>query len=179
MTLIPVGSEGTYEGTLKIENTRIKDAPAIAALLNAISVVGLINELAGQGILFSTVEARFRLDPQRLTLYQGSAEGASMGLSMDGTYDFEAEKLGHARSRLPGLRPECARQYPDTARRRSSGLQLSADGAGRIAPCPGEPVVGAGTGHVPRYLPRRAARRPQQATARQGDGTQGPAGGDR
>ncbi len=86
MTLLPV-KEAQYDGTVHITNTKVKDGPAIAALLNAISVVGLLDELAGQGIQFTKVEARFRLGPSRLTLYESSAVGPSIGVSMDGTYD--------------------------------------------------------------------------------------------
>jgi hypothetical protein len=94
MTLLPTQGEGRFDGSLNVTNTRIKDAPAMAALLNAVSVVGLLNELAGDGIPFSDVEARFRLDPARLTLLEGSAVGPSIGLSMDGVFDVASGNLG-------------------------------------------------------------------------------------
>ena len=88
MSLVPVAEQpGQYDGTVEVRNTRIKGAPAIAALLNAISLVGLINELAGQGIQFVKAEAKFRLGPSKLVLYKSSAVGPSIGLSMDGFYD--------------------------------------------------------------------------------------------
>ncbi len=87
LILRPVEDEGSYDGTLTVENTSIHDAPAMAALLNAVSIVGLLDEMSGQGIQFSRVDARFRLDPDQLTLFEGSAVGPSIGLSMDGRYD--------------------------------------------------------------------------------------------
>ena len=88
LSLLPVANEtGQYDGSLRVTNTRVKDAPAIAALLNAISVVGLLDEMAGQGILFTEVDAKFRLGPSQLVLYESSAIGASIGLSMDGLFD--------------------------------------------------------------------------------------------
>lgn len=93
LTLTPVGREGEYDGVLTVADTRVRDGPAIAALLNAVSVVGLLDELAGQGIWFSEVEARFRLTPSQLTLLSGSAVGPSMGLSMDGRYDLNSSRL--------------------------------------------------------------------------------------
>ncbi|MFC6584409.1 AsmA-like C-terminal region-containing protein [Sulfitobacter aestuariivivens] len=72
---------------------RIKDAPGIAALLNAISVIGLINELNGDGIYFEDVEGDFRLTSDRITLTKGSAVGASMGLSMDGVYGLQSGNM--------------------------------------------------------------------------------------
>ncbi len=93
LVLLPVGSGGAFDGALEVTDVAIKDAPGIAALLNAVSVVGLVNELNGDGIFFDDVEARFRLTPNRLTLTEGSAVGASMGLSMDGTYALDTGQL--------------------------------------------------------------------------------------
>jgi hypothetical protein len=90
LTLLPVGTGGAFDGRLAITDVRIKDAPGIAALLNSVSVVGLINELNGDGIYFDDVEAVFRLTPNQLTLTEASAVGASMGLSMDGIYTLDS-----------------------------------------------------------------------------------------
>ena len=90
LTLLPVGSGGAFDGQLEVSNVAIQDAPGIAALVNAISVVGLINELNGDGIYFDDVEAKFRLTPNRLTLTEASAVGASLGLSMDGVYALDS-----------------------------------------------------------------------------------------
>ena len=89
LTLLPGQARGTYEGQLKMRGgMRLKNAPAMAALLNAISVVGLLEQLGGEGIHFEAVDARFQLSPDRVTLYSSSAVGASMGISMDGYYDM-------------------------------------------------------------------------------------------
>ncbi|MEL7397177.1 MAG: DUF3971 domain-containing protein [Pseudomonadota bacterium] len=84
--LVPGDGAGIYEGKLKASNLRVKDAPTMAELLNAISLVGLLEQLDGEGIHFSTLEAKFQLAPERVTLYSGSAVGASMGISMEGYY---------------------------------------------------------------------------------------------
>jgi hypothetical protein len=86
LTLVPVGKGGAFDGHLRVENTRIKDAPAIAALLNALSIVGLLEQLGGSGIHFQEIEAAFRLTPATMTLTKASAVGPSMGISMDGIY---------------------------------------------------------------------------------------------
>ncbi len=93
LQLEPVAGPGTYDVILKITNTRITDAPAMAALLNAISLVGLIDEMAGQGIFFSTIESRMRITPTEIKVLSGSAVGPSMGLSFDGTIDTVAGLL--------------------------------------------------------------------------------------
>jgi len=93
MTLNPADAPGSYDGALSIEQVRVKRAPALAALLNTISVVGLLEQFAGQGLHFSTVDARFRLTPDRLVLREASAVGASAGISMDGYYSLATRQM--------------------------------------------------------------------------------------
>ncbi|WP_370282366.1 AsmA-like C-terminal region-containing protein [Pseudooceanicola sp.] len=93
LTLLPVGPAGIYDGTLRVSGLRIHEAPAMAALLNAISVVGLVEQLAGRGIVFNDVDAKFRLTPQQVIVTQSSAVGASLGISMDGVYDVRRKLM--------------------------------------------------------------------------------------
>ncbi|MEZ5714401.1 MAG: AsmA-like C-terminal region-containing protein [Paracoccaceae bacterium] len=93
LVLAPGGGTGVYEGQLDASNVRLRDAPAMAALLNAISVVGLLEQLGGNGILFSEIEARFRLTPKQAIIAKSSAIGASMGISMDGYYNLETGRM--------------------------------------------------------------------------------------
>ena len=93
LTLIPVGEGGAFDGTVSILDTRVKDAPVMADLLSAVSIIGLLEQLSGNGILFSDVEADFRLTPDRVFLRQASAVGPSMGISMDGTYTTASRTL--------------------------------------------------------------------------------------
>lgn len=86
LELVPIGTDGAFDGKLSVRNTRVTEAPTMAALLNAVSVVGLIDELNGDGIRFSEIDADFRITPSRITLREASAVGASMGLSMDGVF---------------------------------------------------------------------------------------------
>lgn len=93
MTLIPTQTAGEYNGQVRVKSIRIKRAPAIAALINSLSLVGLFDELSGQGILFTGVEADFRLGSRYLTLNSSSAVGPSIGLSLDGVYDLETSQM--------------------------------------------------------------------------------------
>ncbi len=93
LQLEPVDAPGNYDVDLRIDNTRIKDAPAMAALLNAISLVGLLDEMAGQGIFFSAIDSKMRITPTEVKVLSGSAVGPSMGLSFDGTVDTVAGML--------------------------------------------------------------------------------------
>ncbi|MDJ1008583.1 MAG: DUF3971 domain-containing protein [Paracoccaceae bacterium] len=92
LLLSPSGRPGFYNGELLIEDVTVRDAPALAALLDAISLVGLLDD-GGTGIRFDTVDARFRLSPNGLQLLRSAAVGASMGISMDGVYDFRSKRI--------------------------------------------------------------------------------------
>ena len=93
LILRPTGAPGTYEGQARVTDPLLRDAPAIAELLSAISVVGLLEQLESRGIPFEDVSAEFRVSPQQITLYRSSATGASLGLSMDGVYDTVNKRL--------------------------------------------------------------------------------------
>jgi hypothetical protein len=86
LTLMPAGGEGSYDGSLAVTALRVRDAPALAALLDAVSVVGLLQQMDGQGLSFTNVDARFRLTPTELIVTQSSAVGPGLGISMDGRY---------------------------------------------------------------------------------------------
>ena len=89
LTLAPGKGTGVYEGQLTAKSVWLRKAPAMAALLNAMSVVGLLEQLSGNGILFGEIDARFRLTPTQAIIAKSSAVGASMGISMDGYYNLE------------------------------------------------------------------------------------------
>lgn len=84
---------GTYDGQFLIEGIRLRNAPAMAGLLDAISVVGLLDQLRGPGIHFDTVDGRFRLTPERLTLTEAAAVGGSLGISASGIYDLVRKQM--------------------------------------------------------------------------------------
>lgn len=93
LVLTPAPEPDSYDGVLRIDQIRVKDAPVLATLLNTISVVGLLEQLNGNGLHFGKVDARFRLTPDRLILLEGSAVGASVGISMDGYYTLASKVL--------------------------------------------------------------------------------------
>lgn len=93
MVLLPTGAEGTYDGTMAATDLRVRDAPALAALLDAISVVGLLGQLDGQGLSFTNVDASFRITPDRITVTEGSAVGPGLGISMDGIYMLGTKRM--------------------------------------------------------------------------------------
>ncbi|SLN44652.1 hypothetical protein AQS8620_01804 [Aquimixticola soesokkakensis] len=88
LVLTPLGPRGHYDGSFYLSDTRMVGAPVLAELLSLISVVGLLDQLSGAGILFSEVEGVFHATPETFSLRSLSATGPSMGLSLDGTYDM-------------------------------------------------------------------------------------------
>ena len=65
----------------------------MAALLDAISVVGLLGQLDGQGLSFTNVDAKFRITPDRIVVTEGSAVGPGLGISMDGIYMLGTKRM--------------------------------------------------------------------------------------
>lgn len=86
LTLTPRGPEGHYNGRATFTRMRIQDAPALAELLSAVSVVGLLEQMNGAGLAFNNGEVRFILTPDAVEITQGSAVGASLGISFAGLY---------------------------------------------------------------------------------------------
>ncbi|WP_120500991.1 AsmA-like C-terminal region-containing protein [Roseovarius sp. EL26] len=93
LRLVPADEPGEFDGHILAQSMRLTDAPAMAALLNAVSIVGLVEQMGGDGIHFRTVEGRFHLAPDRVTVYSGAATGASMGISVDGYYDTNSGQM--------------------------------------------------------------------------------------
>jgi hypothetical protein len=98
MTLTPRGPEGQYDGIATFTRMRVQGAPALAELLSAISVVGLLEQMNGEGLAFNNGEVRFVLTPEAVEISQGSAVGASLGISFAGLY-----QSGNGRLDLQGV----------------------------------------------------------------------------
>ncbi|MCA0044607.1 hypothetical protein LA304_13970 [Celeribacter sp. ASW11-22] len=93
-TLTALPEDGGYQGRAEIKNIRVRSASTLAELLSAVSVVGLLDQMAsGGGILFSTVQADLTIRPGTITVRDGTAEGPSLGISMEGLYDGAANRL--------------------------------------------------------------------------------------
>lgn len=93
VTLLPADTPGSFDGALRVTDTRMRNTPALAALLDAMSIVGILDQLQGPGIAFSEVEARFRLTPREMILTEGAAVGPSMGVSLDGYVDLATGRM--------------------------------------------------------------------------------------
>ena len=77
-------NKNKIEGSLDIENFRIKNAPVLAQIISSASVIGLLDNLNGNGLLFTKIEGTFVYKGDKLTLKDGVAVGPSLGLTMNG-----------------------------------------------------------------------------------------------
>lgn len=93
LALVPRGPRGHYDGKAGFARMRVQDAPALAELLSAISVVGLLEQLNGEGLAFNNGAVSFILTPDAVEITQGSAVGASLGISFAGLYQSGSRRL--------------------------------------------------------------------------------------
>lgn len=82
---------GDLYGVARIENFRVVKAPALAQLINGMSLVGVGQLLNNQGLPFAKLEAnfewRFRPGGNLLVMKDGRTSGTSLGLTFEGTMD--------------------------------------------------------------------------------------------
>ena len=90
-------NEGNLFGTARIENFTVKDAPALARLLGAMSQSGAQEALKTKGVSFEKLESefewRFRSDGNLLVMKDGRTSGSSLGLTFEGLADMGKSTL--------------------------------------------------------------------------------------
>jgi hypothetical protein len=80
-------------GTADIEDFRVRDAPAFGKLLQAMTLYGLVDVMRGPGLGFSRLIAPFRLTDDALELADARAFSQSLGLTMKGRWDLDAQRI--------------------------------------------------------------------------------------
>ncbi|WP_157970932.1 YhdP family protein [Pseudogemmobacter bohemicus] len=93
MTIQPRDVPGQYSGVATVTSFSIQNAPVLAELLSAASVVGLLEQLQGGGIQFSEGDVSFLILPEGVQIAQGAAIGASMGISFAGFYHSASSRI--------------------------------------------------------------------------------------
>lgn len=85
-------NKGDLFGTARLENFTVKNAPALARLLGAMSESGMQEVLKTKGVSFEKLESafewRFRDDGNLLVLKDGRTSGSSLGLTFEGVADM-------------------------------------------------------------------------------------------
>ncbi|RAI60021.1 YhdP family protein [Roseicella frigidaeris] len=75
----------SLNGTAELENFVLRDAPALAKVLQAMTLYGLVEAVqGGNGLVFNRLVAPFALTPETLTLTDARAFSASLGLTAKG-----------------------------------------------------------------------------------------------
>jgi hypothetical protein len=93
VTLQPRGAEGQYVGIAAFKRLSVQEAPMLAALLSAVSVVGLLEQMGGNGLMFDDGDVEFVLTPDGVQITRGAAVGASLGISFEGAYSSASGRL--------------------------------------------------------------------------------------
>ncbi|MEO0343380.1 MAG: AsmA-like C-terminal region-containing protein [Pseudomonadota bacterium] len=75
-----------YIGKFELKNIRLRNSSTAVALLDAISLVSLVQQLNGPGLRFETVRGRFRIAESGIEIDGVSAVGASLGFTTAGIY---------------------------------------------------------------------------------------------
>ena len=85
--------EQPFVGTLKVSDYYIRNAPALARLLTVVAMTGIVDVLQGEGVGFSSLEVPFTLSDGLLTVHDGRAWGAALGLTAKGEIDLDRSRM--------------------------------------------------------------------------------------
>jgi AsmA-like C-terminal region/Protein of unknown function len=80
-------------GTGTLEAVRLRDAPILARLLQAVTLYGVVDMLRGHGLQISHLIAPFQLDDGMLTLREARAFSPSVGVTAAGRIDLDRQQL--------------------------------------------------------------------------------------
>jgi hypothetical protein len=83
----------TLSGTIEITDFRVGKAPVLGKLLQAVTLYGLVDALAGPGLSFASLTAPFQYDDDTITLHDVRAFSPSLGLTAKGTIDLVGDHL--------------------------------------------------------------------------------------
>ena len=79
--------EGGMRGLFQITNLYVKNMPMLGELLSAASIIGALEQMRGGGVHFAEVSAGFLYQDGVIRIRDGSASGASLGLTAQGWID--------------------------------------------------------------------------------------------
>jgi hypothetical protein len=80
-------------GTAVMNDFAVRNAPGFAKLLQAMTLYGVLEAVAGPGLGFTQLVAPFSLTPEVLALGEARAFSASLGLTAKGTLDRRTRRL--------------------------------------------------------------------------------------
>ncbi len=89
----------------RMNNFTVTQAPILARILSLASLGGLAETLGGEGMSFSEFQARAALANGRLTISEGRAVGASLGVTVNGEVDLSRQALALNGAVAPAMFP--------------------------------------------------------------------------
>ena len=93
MQLTPTSREGELDGNVSIRDIRVQNSSVLFEILNAISIVGLLDQLGGPGMSLDEVDITFRNTPEQVVIETATAFGPSVGISVDGYFFKQLRQL--------------------------------------------------------------------------------------
>lgn len=88
-------------GIISVDDFYIVDAPALAKILNVMTLTGAVEMLQGDGMPFDRLVAPFIYRGDVLTVTDARANGLSMGLTMEGKIDVGGDQVDVAGTIVP------------------------------------------------------------------------------
>ena len=82
------------DGTVRIDNYRVTNAPTLARLLSIAALTGIVDALRGkEGIAFSEFVMPFSVEGDVLTVRDARTSGFALGVNAEGTVDLETDRV--------------------------------------------------------------------------------------
>ena len=78
---------------IKIVNVRAQQMPTLSEVLGMASIIGILDQLNGEGILFDEVQAEIIIDENQLEIRRAFASGASLGMTLNGTISPATDQI--------------------------------------------------------------------------------------
>lgn len=85
--------EAPLSGLAEMDEFTLRDAPAMAKLLQGMTLYGLVEAVRGPGLAFTKMVAPFTLTDGVLALGESRVFNASLGLTATGRIDFDRDRL--------------------------------------------------------------------------------------
>lgn len=83
-----IRKEGRITGTVQVGEFNMVDAPVFLQLLQTVTVLGLLEQIAGGGgVAFSSFDADFTFSDGVIDIRNGIAQGLTLGVTVEGTID--------------------------------------------------------------------------------------------
>ncbi|GHA41299.1 hypothetical protein GCM10008927_02040 [Amylibacter ulvae] len=88
LEIAPQQQDGNFRGKFSIDGGRMVQSNGMTSLMNAMSVVGLLQQMKSKGIHFDKIIGNFAITPKNIQLQNISAVGPSMGMTVNGWYNL-------------------------------------------------------------------------------------------